>query len=290
MARRRGCDVVAGMPFPCRRTRTAGLRCATAAGAPPRILASLAGCALALLAAPAVRAADIDVALSTHYSTGDYGEDDSIDVVYAPAVVRMETGAWQFKAIVPFLRISGGSTTIELPTGPVTTENGTNEGLGDIVVEGSYAVAPLLDWAPWVDIIARMKLPTASEDDGLGTGEVDFSPEIELLRRYGRWTPFASLGFRVLGDTSDATYRDGFLASAGLLCRVLDWLEPGVFVYWRQAATGGSPDSLELLPMLRLQWDDRWTVDAYASAGFTDSSPDAGVGLEIRYRIFDVFD
>lgn len=247
------------------------------------------GFALAAMLAWAVaaRAADVDVSASAHYSVGDYDGSDDVHIVYVPVSARLTLDAWSFKVLLPWLRISGGSTTIDGPTGPIETKNGTADGLGDVVLEGRYTVYPLFDAAPFLDLGLRVKAPTADESEGLGTGEFDFTPEVELARRYGRWTPYASLGFRVLGDSSGSTYRDGFLASAGLTCHVREWVEPGLFVYWRQAATQGSEDAVELLPMLRVDVSESWIVDAYASAGFSHTSPDAGCGLEIHYRIPD---
>ena len=259
-------------------------------GPRPGSLASAAVLALVLTFAPACRASaamdfDVEASVSTHYSVGGYGSNDHVHIVYLPGSLRVSTGPWSAKLLVPWIRISGGSTTIEGPTGPIVTKNGTSEGLGDVLLESTYTVWPLFDLAPFVDLNLRVKFPTADESQGLGTGEFDFSPEVELARRYGRWTPYASVGFRVLGDDSTATYRDGFLASAGITCHVKEWLEPGLFVYWRQAANKGSPDSLELLPMLRIDLGERWMLDAYGSAGFSDSSPDAGAGLEIHYQV-----
>ena len=287
------------MPFP-RPSRTGGGACNTARrrrrhGACRSLVV---GAAIVAALATSASATDIDLSVSAHYSSGDYGEDANVDIVYVPAVMRVETGAWLFKAVVPFVRISGGSTTVELPTGPVTTRGGTSQGLGDVALEGSYAISPLFEHAPFLDLNTRIKLPSADEDQGLGTGEYDFAWETELARSYGNWTPFVSAGFRVLGDSSSTTprgvrlavtYRDGFFASAGALYLVRGWVEPGLFVYWKEAATKGSDQSLELLPVLRLYWSESWVVEAYASAGFTDSTPDAGVGLEIHYRILDAF-
>lgn len=253
-----------------------------------RVVRGVAAVLLLAFASPSA-ALDVDASVSSHYSVGDYGGDDDVDIVYVPATLRLTQDAWSLKLLVPWLRIHGGSTTVDGPTGPVETKNGTAEGLGDLLVEGYYTVWPLFDQAPFVDFGLRVKFPTADEDEGLGTGQFDFLPEVEFARRYGRWTPYASLGFRVLGDGDGQTYDDGFLASVGLTCHVREWLEPGFFVYWRQAATSGDPDAVEVLPMLRLDLSDAWLVDAYASAGFTDSSPDAGAGLEIHYRIADVF-
>lgn len=250
---------------------------------------AVAVCVALLAFASPGSAADLDISLATHASAGKYGGSDTIRIVYVPLVAKLEVDAWTFRAVLPWLRVSGGSATVIGPGGPITTKYGTSSGFGDILLEGTYEVSPPFEYAPFVEIGARLKIPTASESDGLGTGEVDVTPEIELTRRYGRWAPYASAGFRVLGDTSTATYRDGFLASLGLTCRLFERFEPGVFLYWRQSASEGGSDAVELLPELRVELDEQWMVDAYGSAGFTHSTPDAGGGVQIHYRMPGAF-
>lgn len=255
------------------------------------VVAGLA--AVARLASP-VAAAELDVSLATHYSTGDYGGSENIDVVYVPFVAKLEIDAWMLKAVLPFLRISGGTTTVEGPGGPIVTPAGTEQGFGDIIVESTYTFDPIARYAPFVEVGGRIKFPTA--EDGLGTGEFDFTPEIELSRTFGRWTPYLGGGYRVLGDSSytvvhnhhvirqELTYRDGFVANAGLTCRVAgELLEPGMFVYWKQAASSGADDAVEALPVLRIRFAQAWVVDTYLSVGFTDSVPDIGSGVQVHY-------
>jgi hypothetical protein len=252
------------------------------------VVAALAVACAGLMAgvvvgATAARAADFDLSLSGHYSSGDYGGSGNVEIYYAPAVFKVEHRAWMLKLVVPWLRISGGNTVVEGPNGPIVTPNGTAEGLGDIVVEGTYTISPTSPYMPFVEIGGRVKIPTASESEGLGTGKFDFIPEVELSRTWGRWTPYLSVGYRVLGEPSGIDYADGFLASVGVTYRVTRPLEPGVFVYWKQSATSGSPDSAEALPALRIHIGNDWLIDTYVSAGFTDSSPDVGTGLQVHY-------
>ncbi|MBI5505717.1 MAG: hypothetical protein HY899_13030 [Deltaproteobacteria bacterium] len=253
---------------------------------------------LALLAGLASRAlaADLDVSLATHYSTGDYDGTDSVDILYVPLIAKLEIDAWMLKLVLPFLRISGGTTTVEGPGGPIVTPAGTEEGFGDIIAESTYTFDPFARYAPFIEVGGRVKFPTA--EDGLGTGEFDFTPEIELSRTFGRWTPYLGGGFRVLGDSTytivrdhhvirrQLNYRDGFVANAGLTWRVAnELLEPGMFVYWKQAASSGADDAVEALPVLRIRFAQAWTLDSYVSVGFTDSVPDVGTGVQLHYVI-----
>ncbi|HYC56593.1 MAG TPA: transporter [Candidatus Binatia bacterium] len=239
------------------------------------------------------------MSLSSHYSTGDYGPDQDTDIFYAPFVARAELGPWMLKLVLPYIIVSGGG--VEGPAGPVAGSGGTHDGLGDIVAEVSYTFWFAQRWAPILEIGSRVKFPTADEDEGLGTGEFDVTPEIELAGILGRWTPFASAGYRVLGDSQDSTYYDGFVVTAGTTVRVTERLEAGGFLYWRQASsevtlprdgppparprTGRADDPFEIIPYLRWTLSSSWLVDFYVSAGLSDGSPDVGTGLTLRYRI-----
>ena len=46
-------------------------------------------------------------------------------IVLAASLIAAITDAWSFKVLVPWLRISGGSTIVDGPTGPIETKNGT---------------------------------------------------------------------------------------------------------------------------------------------------------------------
>jgi len=248
--------------------------------------AALVAAALVSVPPPAC-AGSLDVSVSSHYSVGGYGGTRDVDVVYLPVELRYETSLWSFEAVVPWIRVSGGSAIVETPGGPIETKGGTNDGIGDLILETRRSFEPLAQLAPWITLGARVKIPTADEHKGLGTGNWDLTPGFELAQRYGRWTPFLTVAYRILGNSGGVAYRDGFVASAGSLYRVFGATEVGLFVDWRQAASGDSVDSLELLPMLRIRLAEDWTVDAYASAGLSDAVPDVGTGLEIRYRLVD---
>ena len=73
------------------------------------------------------RAADLDLSLSSHYSSGDYGGNGNIGIVYVPLVAKLEADAWTFKLVLPYLRISGGTGTVQGPGGPIETKNGTSQ-------------------------------------------------------------------------------------------------------------------------------------------------------------------
>ena len=77
-------------------------------------------------------------------------------------------------------------TTGRLPGQKVTTS-----GLGDIILKGRYYVIEEGDYMPLVAVTGRMKMPTASADQGLGTGAFDYGAGLELSKMLGEhWIAF----------------------------------------------------------------------------------------------------
>lgn len=219
--------------------------------------------------------------LGYHFSTGKYGASESTEISYIPLVARADFGAWSLAVTVPYIRISGPSVVID----GVQTVDGEAGGLGDISTRASYLMQPRYEWMPFVDLIGRIKFPTASRSDGLGTGEFDYGLEIEVSKRLGSFTPFAVAGYRILGSPPGSTLRNVALASVGSTYALLDTLPVGILLDYRDAASAASSTRLELVPFLSWKLSAYWSMDFYTSAGLAQGSPDVGTGLQIAYNL-----
>lgn len=243
-----------------------------------------------LVSVPAVRAEDepfrrLKVSLGYHFSSGKYGTADTTEIGYVPLVTKAEWGHWSFEVAVPYIRVSGSPTFVNGPVGPVQTVGGEEDGLGDVTSRGSYTFFSRADWMPFIELIGRVKYPTASRAKGLGTGEFDYGFETELVWVIDRFVPFVSGGYRFLGSSADFQLDDVWLGSVGAMYRVLDPLWGGLSLDYREAATSTSSQRLELIPFVSWKVDQHWSVDPYASVGLSDGSPAYGVGLQIGYTL-----
>ena len=200
-------------------------------------------------------------------------------------MTKAEWDRWTLELTVPYIRVSGGSTFVNGPGGPVQTSGDDEDGLGDLVSRGLYTIPSRADWMPFVDLIGRVKFPTASRSKGLGTGEFDGGIETEWVWVVGDFVPFVSGGYRFLGSSSDVPLHDVWLASGGGMYRVLDALRAGLYLDYQQAATSSSGTRLDLVPFVSWMVDRHWSVDTYVSAGLASGSPDVGVGLQIGYTL-----
>jgi len=235
----------------------------------------------------------VKASLGYHFSTGDYTGSDPTDIQYVPAVLTVDVERWRVQGTIPYLHISGPPGIIVGPDGlPIATTSGTSDGLGDVLLKGSYllpvedlfpADAPLPDWLPYVELIGLVKFPTASRSQGLGTGEFDFGIESDLTWTFGRFSPFVGASYRILGSPPGTHLYDVFGCSLGGLYRIAEPLSAGALIDYRQPPSASSGQRLELVPYASWVITPPWTLESYVAAGLADGSPDVGVGSQLGY-------
>jgi hypothetical protein len=121
------------------------------------------------------------------YSSGDYGQTDDTEILYLPFTLKYESLSWGLQLTVPWLSVTGSGTVVGGIDGGVVIggygrrqARTTESGLGDVVAGVSFALDTLWDSGPLVDLTAKTKFATADEARGLGTGENDFSLQIDI--------------------------------------------------------------------------------------------------------------
>ena len=229
------------------------------------------------------------LSVGTEFASGEYGGDRSVDELYVPLTGWYRSGRMSLRLTVPYLRVDAPEgTVIEGPGGQPIPGDGpdvTESGLGDVVLGMTlYDAWTNRDGDLALDLGGSVKLGTADEDKGLGTGQTDFTLQADLVRRLPGFTAIGSVGYVVRGDPDDFELDDGFIASlGGLSGGGSSGLRVGAFLDYRQAGYEFNDDRIEALGMLgwRLQgWDGYLT----GSVGLSDSAPDWGVGLTFVSR------
>src|SRR6266508_3493473 len=103
---------------------------------------------LAFCLARTALAADPEFSLGSglHFSTGKYGGSTSTNILSIPLTAKYDTDVWTFKAVVPYLRISGendvvpGVGRVGRGTRGRAGDRTTAAGLGDSTVSATYNV------------------------------------------------------------------------------------------------------------------------------------------------------
>lgn len=241
----------------------------------------LAGVLAAQPVAPAALLSS-SAASGLDYSIGKYGFTDDTEVYSVPLDLTHEEGPWLLRANFSYLTIKGPATIVGGGGAARPTAN-TESGFGDIYLSGAYRFGEVL--GPWhLDLTARVKLPTASEDRGLGTGETDYYGQADIYRSFGTVTTFFSVGWREFGTSAQYQLHSGVYASAGLHFRLSETTLLITSFDWGEHLIAGEDDTMDGLVAVSHDVNEKWRAMVYALAGFTDASPDLALGVRATYR------
>lgn len=216
------------------------------------------------------------------YSRGKYGFATNTEVFSVPLNLGYDTGPWTLNLNLSYLTLKGPATVIA-GTGAARPTSASQSGVGDVYASLTHHFGAIIGDIN-VDATGRVKIPTANESRGLGTGKTDYYGEITFSRTIDTVTPFATAGYRVLGDSAIYQLRDGLYASAGAHFRVSPESVVTALVNWRQPIQTGSDHSIDAMVMFTHDVSASWRFSVYALKGFTDASPDIGAGLQLTRR------
>jgi hypothetical protein len=216
------------------------------------------------------------------YSSGDYGTGTTSETWYVPIVGKYETGPLTLKLTIPYLRITNPSVGPEgepLPGGCGSVESG----LGDVVGNVAYALLDGSRGGVLLDVIGKVKLPTADEDKCLGTGKTDYSIQLDVARAFGAVTGFGTLGWKKFGDPSGTNLRDPIYTSLGVATKLAPPTTVGAAYDWREKVSSRGDEISEMSLFVSHKLDASWKLQVYAVKGFSDASPDWGGGLVVSH-------
>jgi len=230
----------------------------------------------------AAHAADNKLSLSTglDYSVGDYGEPEDTQTWFLPVNLKYSHDRYTLRLGTSYIWMTGPmSVTPEgdpLPGGGVVR---TVQGAGDVTAS---LAATLLDEDQSgfdLDLVGKIKFGTADTDKALGTGENDYSLQASLYKTLGAWGPYLDLGFRWKGDPTGVNYRNVGYGTAGASYRINKTWSAGADYNWRNKLTATSSPVSEASLYANYKIDGHNKFVAYGVAGFSDASPDWGIGL-----------
>lgn len=252
------------------------------------ILASL----LVVFTTPAVMAdGQWKYTTGVDYSTGDYGDDPvDTDITYLPFTASYTRENWTFKGTAAWLEIEGAGTVVGAGDGGVVIGNSgnvsstTESGLGDIWLSAMYSLSNIPPELLYLDVGAKLKIPTADEDKGLGTGEIDYSLQADLFKPLGKATPFATVAYKIKGDPDGVDLDNVLYLSLGSDFKLSDETNVGASMDYQEASTSSSDDALELFGYVKHKLDQQWSITLYGYQGLDDGSPDYGLGIQLAYK------
>ncbi len=230
----------------------------------------------------------VSLSVGLEFDRGTYGTVDTTNNWRIPLSLNYYQGAFFAGINVPYISAqSTGSVTVSSGSGKrgATTTSATLSkvsGLGDINISAGYNLNPLSNKTKYY-VSAHIKLATADEIKGLGTGAVDYAIEAGLNKEIEQPVLFASIGYQITGDTPTINYNNVLYANIGISFDNIKQKQPGIMLDYSQAASSGIKDSLELTGFMNYKIDKERYLYFYLLAGLSESSPDFGAGVNYRF-------
>lgn len=258
-------------------------RCNRAAGTVVVLLA-LAVPAVTSAATAATDAQEFGFSAGTEFVSGEYGGDERVDEWYTRLSGWTRFGRVSLRLTAPWLSVDAPTgTIIDGPGGPIIGDGPrrTESGLGDMTASMTLHDAWTARGGDAVlDLTGQVKLGTADEDAGLGSGETDYTFQADYFAFFDSWTGLVSLGYAVRGDPEEYELEDGLVAAAGGMLHLASASRLGVFVEYREASYPGNDDPVELTGFFSWRMGG-WRTSFSLRAGLSDSAPDWGAGLSV---------
>jgi hypothetical protein len=269
---------------------------------------------LLCVGAPVAAAAQLQISSGIEYSSGDYGELATTQTLAVPLAARVTLGGWSLRASIPYVRVRGpADVTVVIEDGGgsnsgsgssgsgrsgssggsdddderVFAADRDEQGFGDASLGLGYSFSALFASPLYLDLTARVRLPTGREAIGLGNGSTDVAVLTELGWDGAGGGIYLGGGRRMQGSGSSAATSvrvDTWQASAGFWRRLGPLSLVGVQGNWREAATPGAADPKSVEFYLARKLSTGWKLEFSAGAGLGDANADYVAGLNFIWR------
>ncbi|HWA25362.1 MAG TPA: hypothetical protein VG734_06865 [Lacunisphaera sp.] len=253
----------------------------------PSRLTCLLACGLLL--APALPAQEIfTLRTGFDYSTGNYGLPVSTEIITVPvSVAYAVTPSTTLECSVPYLRTNGPGDVIPgigRYVRRLLQSKHVSQGAGDFTVGLTHDFAAgedsLLAWSGG----AEVKFGTASAQKSLGTGEDDFMVHWDVAWSGGAISPFATLGYRWLGNPAGGDLRNYLFGTVGVNWAWTEHSTVALLADWAQRNSDSGRASSNLTLAVTRALGEKCDLQVYGMIGHSDSTADHGYGLSIGRR------
>jgi hypothetical protein len=230
--------------------------------------------------------ADTSISLGAEYSEGDYGTGETTTSWYVPFSWRYAGTAFSAAITIPYLSVSGSSlvTFDGRPLAPGGMSGGgggggstthTDSGLGDVLLSGGYQLLDGANEGLWMSVRGIVKLGTADAEKGLGSGENDYTVQLEAAM--GALSGYT--GYTLIGDTDTIDYNDVAFVGVALDFPLGKRHGLGLEYYSEQASLDGMDDVQEATISLGGPVSRGLNYSLYYTAGLSDSSAESLIGV-----------
>jgi hypothetical protein len=263
------------------------------------------------------------IGFTPSYSSGNFGTNTTSSFFYAPLSIRRLFKDGDVTLVIPFVMAttdgrstliggnqvqvqrssnsgsgssssgsgssgSGGGCDEDEPsclTGQAAGKKLTTAGLGDIILRGRYYVVEEKDYVPLIALTARMKLPTANEKLGLGSGAFDHGYGVEVSKLIGeKWLAFLDGGYNFIGDPDGFELRNQYWYDVGAGYYVTKDLLTSVYFDEYRSLISGAQNIRDVFFAMNYRASSAWRFNGGVALGLSNGAPDYTLSIGTSYR------
>jgi hypothetical protein len=211
--------------------------------------------------------------VGVEFSSGKYGGTMSIDTVTLPLSVSIQKERYFAGLMLPYVFSTGPAVVAELGlNSSQQLVHQKQRGFGDVLLTGGYYLLNRERLA--LDAAAVVKFPTAERSKGLGTGELDYSGQVDVRGLVKSFIWFGTVGYYVYGDPPGLNLQDVFFGALGVGYQGSGNRTVSISYSTRQAVTATTSAQRMILLSLYQSLPPAYYFNVSGGYGLSDASPD----------------
>lgn len=234
-----------------------------------------------------LESAAAEIGTTVYTSSGDYGGTSETDFSHTSLFYKAKHERWSFKLDIPYISIEGPGRIVDDGIA-IDSDDQTGDvrrsGLGDILFKASYLAHISSDRNTFVGYSLKLKIPTADENDGLGSGAADYVPATDVYHRIDRTTLFTKIGYKFRGNSSNIKLQNGVDATIGVDHAFGNGHSIGYMYHRLGASTAESDDIQSSIVYGKLSLTAKVSLLTFFLTGHSNRSADTGLGSTLTIQ------
>ena len=240
----------------------------------------LAVLAIFAVSVPAIADDQFSLGAGFDYSTGKYGARQSTTILYVPVTAKYQSENGFFKLTVPYISVTGPGGVVRgmglVRPAKVRTVSVTNSGLGDITASVGRTVYS--GDALSLDLVGNVKFGTADANQDLGTGQNDYSAQVDAYHALATSTLFWTAGYKHNGSPPGVILNNTPYGTIGVSRKLSEQESAGIMLDVAKSPSTTSGDQREVTLFVSQKTASGNKVQVYVLKGFASGSPNIGFG------------
>ncbi len=222
------------------------------------------------------------LSIGTYSLEGEYGKGTDTAIHMIPVSLAYKYNQWQYQLSTGYLWLDGDQGVIT--EGSQENRASVKEaGLADSTLSVKYRFKKLPSYPLYLNLSARIKFPTADHKKKLGTGKRDLEFRLGAYWGFDGWWGVTELGYKSRKEPRNTELNSTSQLVVGGLGAIDNLNTIGVSAKFREPSQPKKDRVREVTSFLSHKINSQNNITFLATKGFSDASPDWGLGAQWRY-------